>query len=53
MDLIARDGTAQYRDTERPDATPPELARALVPVKSFRTRQRADFQIYEYTGGTK
>lgn len=41
MELIERDGTAQYVfDTERPDATPEELKRALVPVKSLRTRCR-------------
>ena len=48
MDLIQRDGTARYRfDTERDDATPAELRKALAPVKAFRTREGVDFEIEE------
>lgn len=45
MDFIhGPEGTRRW-DTERSDATPEALAKALVPVKAFRTRQHADFEI--------
>ena len=53
MDLIERDGTAQYFRGPRDDATADELAKAYVPLKSFRTRRGLQFKIvtpaeYEY-----
>lgn len=48
MELIERDGTSKYRfDDEREDVTAAELAAALRPIKSFRTKHAADFQIVE------
>ena len=46
MELIERDGTSRYRfDDEREDVTPEEYAKALRPIKSFRTRHDATFTI--------
>ncbi len=48
MELIDRDGTSRYYfDDTRADATVAEYRRALAPIKAFRTRQGADFQIME------
>jgi hypothetical protein len=48
MELIEGDGTSFYRyDDYRVDATPEALKAALKPVKAFRTRQGADFEIVE------
>jgi hypothetical protein len=48
MELIERDGTSRYRfDEAREDVTSSEYAAALRPVKAFRTRQKADFEIVE------
>lgn len=48
MELITRDGTAKYIfDDERPDATQAAYRAALTPLKTFRTRQGADFEIVE------
>src|SRR3954470_4210719 len=47
MEMIERDGTSQWRSATRPDVTYLELKRALAPVKAFRTRQHADFEIVE------
>jgi hypothetical protein len=46
MEMIERDGTTRYRD-ERDDVTAAEYAKALRPIKAFRTRQSADFEIVE------
>lgn len=48
MEMIERDGTSRYRfDGEREDVTIAEYRAALRPIKSFRTRQSADFEIVE------
>ena len=48
MELIERDGTSKYRfDEEREDATLAEYRAALRPIKAFRTRQGASFDIIE------
>lgn len=48
MELIERDGTSRFVfDDDRADVTPAEYAAALRPIKSFRTRQGADFLIVE------
>ena len=48
MELIERDGSGGYRfDGERKDATVEEYRKALRPIKAFRTRQGADFDIEE------
>lgn len=48
MELIERDGTARYlRSEDRDDATEAELRAALRPIKAFRTRHGADFEIVE------
>lgn len=48
QELIERDGTSRYLfDDERLDATPEEYRAALRPIKAFRTRQGADFEIIE------
>src|SRR5688572_26137550 len=44
--LIQGDRESRY-DRERADATPEKLAAALRPIKSFRTRQNAAFEIKE------
>lgn len=46
MEMIERDGTSRYRlDDEREDVTAEEYAKALRPIKSFRTRHGATFEI--------
>jgi hypothetical protein len=46
MEMIERDGTSTYRfDDEREDVTPDEYAKALRPIKAFRTKQGATFEI--------
>jgi len=48
MELIERDGTWEYvSGGDREDATVEEYRAALRPIKSFRTRQDADFVIVE------
>ena len=47
INLIERDGTWEARYGSRDDATVEEYRAALKPVKAFRTRQAADFQIIE------
>lgn len=48
MELIERDGTARYAyDDLREDVTVDEYRKALRPIKAFRTRQGADFEIVE------
>lgn len=47
MELIERDGTTQYRRDERPDVTEDEYKLALRPIKTFRTKHSADFEIIE------
>ena len=44
MELVHGDHALIF-DTERDDATPAAYNRALVPIKAFRTRQHADFEI--------
>ena len=46
MDLIEGERDS-YFDRERADATPAKLKAALSPVKAFRTRQNAHFEIFE------
>jgi hypothetical protein len=46
QEMITRDGTHRYRfDEEREDVTAAEYAKALQPIKSFRTRHGASFEI--------
>ena len=45
MELIQGDLPGSRFDAEREDATPEKLKAALRPVKAFRTRQGADFEI--------
>lgn len=48
MEMIERDGTSQWRfDDEREDVTLSEYAAALRPIKAFRTRQNATFEVVE------
>jgi hypothetical protein len=47
MELIERDGTNRFYGGPREDVTVAEYRRALAPVKAFRTRQGADFEIVE------
>ena len=52
MELIVRDGTWQYRDGDRPDATAAELRKAYASIRAFITKRekngpRPDFTIYE------
>jgi hypothetical protein len=47
MELIERDGTWEALHGERADATPEAYKAALRPVKAFRTRHGADFEIVE------
>jgi len=47
MEMIERDGTSRFFDCDRPDVTVDEYRKALRPIKAFRTRQNADFEIYE------
>ncbi len=47
MELIERDGTNYYHSLQREDVTIAEYRKALAPIKAFRTRQGAEFVIYE------
>ena len=48
MEMIERDGTSRYAfDYEREDVTVAEYRAALRPIKAFRTRQSASFEIVE------
>jgi hypothetical protein len=47
MELIERDGTNYYHNLQREDVTIAEYRKALAPIKAFRTRQGAEFVIYE------
>ena len=48
MEMIERDGTSRYVfDDEREDVTVEEYRAALRPIKAFRTRQSATFEIVE------
>lgn len=47
MELIQGDGTWQAREDADQRATPEAYRKALVPIKAFRTRQAADFDIVE------
>lgn len=49
MELIQRDGGAHTwaAERERQDVTAAEYKAALRPIKAFRTRQNADFDILE------
>ncbi len=46
QEMIERDGTSRYHfNDEREDVTLSEYAAAVRPLKAFRTRQGADFEI--------
>jgi hypothetical protein len=46
MEMIERDGTSRYAfDEERADVTVEEYRAALRPIKAFRTKQDAAFEI--------
>ena len=45
MEMIERDGTNKYYDGPREDVTEAEYRKALAPIKAFRTRHNADFDI--------
>lgn len=48
MEMIERDGTSRYAfDEVRADVSRAELRAALRPIKAFRTRQGADFEVVE------
>lgn len=47
MELIEGDGTWAARQNVDERATPAAYRRALSPIKAFRTRQRATFEIEE------
>ena len=47
MELIEGYGTSRWLGDERADATVAEYRASLRPVKSFRTRQSASFEVYE------
>lgn len=48
MEMIERDGTSKYiYDHRREDVTIAEYRKALAPIKAFRTRQGAEFEIEE------
>ena len=48
MEMIERDGSSTYRfDVAREDVTLAEYRAALRPIKAFRTRQAAGFDIVE------
>jgi len=51
IDLILRDGTTRYVfDDERADATTGELRTAYTPLRRFRTRYEADFELVDPAG---
>lgn len=45
MEMITRDGTSRFYGGDRGDVTFGEYRKALAPIKAFRTRQGADFEI--------
>jgi hypothetical protein len=47
QEMIERDGTSKYRFGDRDDVTAAEYRKALSPIKAFRTKQGADFEIEE------
>ena len=47
IELIVRDGTNAFHGGPREDATVAEYKAALRPIKSFRTKQGATFEIVE------
>jgi len=47
MEMIERDGTWEFSQGPRSDVTLAEYKAALRPIKSFRTRHGADFEIVE------
>ena len=47
MEMINRDGTFKYCFGAREDVTVAEYRKALAPIKAFRTRQGADFEVIE------
>ncbi len=47
MELIEGNGTYQAEQEADQRATPEAYRRALAPIKAFRTRQGADFQIVD------
>jgi hypothetical protein len=48
MEVIERDGTSRYRfDDDRDDVTETEYRAALRPIKTFRTKHGATFDIVE------
>lgn len=47
IELIEGDGTWEYFQGEREDATLAKLTKALAPVKAFRTRSGINFTIYD------
>jgi hypothetical protein len=50
MEMIERDGTWEFSQGERLDATEAEYKAALRPIKAFRTRYGGDFDIVEVDG---
>lgn len=50
MELIEGNGTWQFFQGKREDATPEKLRAALKPIKSFRTRSGWKFEIHEPKG---
>lgn len=46
MDLIDTEGGWRYRQVVD-SVTPAQYRKALAPIKAFRTRQKADFEIVE------
>ena len=47
MEMITRDGTSRYRGAIREDVSAEEYRQVLSPIKSFRTKHNADFEIEE------
>jgi hypothetical protein len=46
MEMIERDATFHWRNPSRDDVTAAEYKKCLSPIKAFRTKQGADFEIY-------
>lgn len=51
MELIDGDGTHLYGNRRREDVTLVAYKKALVPIKAFRTKQEASFDIEEIENG--
>ncbi len=47
MELIEGDGTWAFREGAREDVTVAKLRAAYAPIKAFRTREKAEFDIIE------